>query len=112
MNSPGFCMRCFLEAATRASPSLRWRKVSALPKLGRREQATGDRHLLTATFERDRHRFCPLIKGVVRQSLSWRAGRGAPFTRDEIDNINRILIRLGYKIPSLQDPDFLASGEQ
>jgi hypothetical protein len=68
--------------------------------------------LLTATFERERHRFCPLIEGVVRQSLSWRAGRGAPLSRDEIEDINRILGRLGYKIPSLHDPDFLASLER
>jgi Restriction endonuclease len=65
--------------------------------------------LLTATFERERHRFCPLIEGVVRQSLSWRAGKGAPLTRDEIDDINRILGRLGYKVPGLHDPDFLAN---
>jgi Restriction endonuclease len=68
--------------------------------------------LLTATFERERHRFCPLIEGVVRQSLSWRAGKSAPLSRDEIDDINRILGRLGYKIPCLHDADFLASLER
>jgi len=68
--------------------------------------------LLTGTFERERHRFCPLIEGVVRQSLSWRAGRGEPLTRDEIDKINVTLARLGYKIPGLLDPDFLASLER
>jgi hypothetical protein len=40
--------------------------------------------LLTATFERERHRFCPLIEGVVRQSISWRAGKESPLTRDGI----------------------------
>jgi len=68
--------------------------------------------LLTATFERERHRFCDLIEGVVRQSVSWRAGKGNPLTRDEIENINRVLARLGYKIPGLHDPDFLASLER
>lgn len=68
--------------------------------------------LLTATFERERHRFCPLIEGVVRQSVSWRAGKGYPLTRDEIEDINRILHRLGYKIPGLHDPEFLASLER
>jgi hypothetical protein len=33
-------------------------------------------------------------------------------TRDEIHDINRILLRLGYKIPGLYDPDFLASLER
>lgn len=68
--------------------------------------------LLTATFERDRHRFCPLIEGVVRQSVSWHAGKGVALTRDEIEGINRILLRLGYKILGLHDPDFLASLER
>jgi hypothetical protein len=68
--------------------------------------------LLTCTFERERHRFCSLIEGVVRTSLSWRAGRDAPLTRDEIDMINVILGRLGYKILGLHDPDFLASLER
>jgi hypothetical protein len=68
--------------------------------------------LLTATFERQRHRFCPLVEGVVRQSVSWRAGKGSPLTRDEIEVINRILLRLGYKIPGLHDLDFLASLER
>ena len=68
--------------------------------------------LLSATYERERHRFCDLIEGIVRQSLSWRAGKGHPLTRDEIDDINRILGRLGYKVPTLHDRDFLASLER
>jgi len=50
--------------------------------------------LLTATFERERHRFTPLIEGIVRQSISWRAGKGTPLTRDEVDAINQLLLRL------------------
>ncbi len=68
--------------------------------------------LLTATFERERHRFCPLIEGVVRQSVSWRAGKGNPLTCEEVQDINRVLQRLGYKIPDLHDADFLASLKQ
>jgi Restriction endonuclease len=68
--------------------------------------------LLTATYECERHRFCRLIEDVVRQSVSWRAGKGYPLTRDEIENINRILLRLGYKIPGLHDANFLASLER
>lgn len=68
--------------------------------------------LLTATFERERHRFCPLIEGVVRQSVSWRAGKGNPLTREEVQDLNRVLLRLGYKIPELHDADFLAGLEQ
>lgn len=68
--------------------------------------------LLSATFERERYRFCDMVEGVVRQSVSWRAGKNDPLTRDEIEAINRIVARLGYKIPSLHDPDFLASLER
>lgn len=68
--------------------------------------------LLSATFEHERHRFCGLIESVVRQSVSWRAGKGVPLTRDEIEDINRILARLGYKIPGLHDADFLARLER
>jgi hypothetical protein len=68
--------------------------------------------LLSATYERERHRFCDLIEGVVRQSVSWRAGKSAPLTRDEVEDINRILLRLGYKVPGLHDADFLSRLER
>lgn len=68
--------------------------------------------LLTATFELQRHKFTSLIEGVVRQSISWRAGRGTPLTREEVDAINRSLLRLGYKCPDLHDADFLGSLER
>lgn len=40
--------------------------------------------------------------------VSWPPGKGQPLTRDEVEDINRILARLGYKIPGLHDADFLA----
>jgi hypothetical protein len=48
----------------------------------------------------------------VRQSVSWRAGKGDPLTRDEIEHVNRVLARLGYKISGLHDADFLARLER
>jgi hypothetical protein len=68
--------------------------------------------LLSDTYERERHRFCALIDGVVRQSVSWRAGKNDPLTRDEVEAINRVVARLGFKIPGLHDADFLASLER
>ncbi|MBV8450819.1 MAG: hypothetical protein JOZ29_00915 [Deltaproteobacteria bacterium] len=64
--------------------------------------------LLQETYITDQHRFCPLIEAVVRQSLTWRQGKGAPLRRDEIDALNAALLRLGFKIPGLHDPRFLA----
>ena len=68
--------------------------------------------LLTATYERERHRFCPLVEGVVRKAISWRAGKRAPLTREEVDRINSIVLNLGFQIPSLHDPNFLVSLER
>ena len=68
--------------------------------------------LLTATYERKKDRFCVLIEEIVRHSVSWRASKDNPLTRDEIEDLNRILSRLGYKIPSLHDTDFLTSLER
>jgi Restriction endonuclease len=64
--------------------------------------------LLQETYNADRHRFCPLIEAIVRQSLTWSQGKGAPMRRDEIDALNAVLLRLGFKIPELYDPRFLA----
>jgi hypothetical protein len=39
-------------------------------------------------------------------------GKGQPLTRDEIEEINRIVRSLGFKIPGLYDPDFLGRLER
>lgn len=63
--------------------------------------------LLTQTLERQRSAFCPLIIEVVKQSMSWRRGKGSPLGRDEIEELNRLLLGVGFKIPELFDPKFL-----
>ncbi len=63
--------------------------------------------LLTRTLEHQRSQFCPLILAVVRQSMTWRNGKGNPLTRDEIDRLNTLLPRVGFKIPDLLEPNFL-----
>jgi hypothetical protein len=68
--------------------------------------------LLSTVYECERHRFCDLIETVVRHSVSWRSGKGNPLTRDEVEEINALLLRLGYKIPNLHDTDFLARLER
>lgn len=64
-------------------------------------------HLLSAMLDRRRHRFGPLMLAIVRQSMTWRRGRGDPLTRDEILRLNEILLRLSIKIPELNEQDFL-----
>jgi hypothetical protein len=63
--------------------------------------------LLTGTLEHRRSQFCPLILEIVRQSMTWRSGKGNPLSREEIAALNALLPRVGFKIPELLDPDFL-----
>lgn len=64
--------------------------------------------LLTLTLERRRNKFCELILEVVKQSMTWR-GKREPLTRAEIDQLNTLLPGVGFKIPDLLDPGFLAT---
>lgn len=68
----------------------------------------GISYLLTATLEQRRSRFCALILEVVKQSMTWRSKRD-PLSRGEIDQLNRLMPGVGFKIPDLLDEDFLAS---
>jgi len=76
-----------------------WQPGSKLPSLTR---------LLTLTLENRRNLFCPLILEIVTQSMTWR-GRREPLTRAEIDQLNTLLPGVGFKIPDLLDPAFLAT---
>jgi len=58
-------------------------------------------------LETRRDRFCPLIVNIVKQSLTWRRGRGEPLTREEIDNLNTLLRGVEFQIPELCDKSFL-----
>lgn len=62
--------------------------------------------LLTWTIEQQRGRFCALIQEVVAQSMTWR-GRAGPMTRQEVEELNRLLLGLKFKIPELHDAAFL-----
>lgn len=61
--------------------------------------------LLSWTFEQRRGRFCALIQEVVAQSMTWRSQR-APLTRQDIGELNRLLLGLQFKIPELHDAAF------
>ncbi|MCW1411064.1 restriction endonuclease [Rhizobium sp. 1AS11] len=76
-----------------------WQPGSKSPALTR---------LLTLTLEHHRNLFCPLILEIVTQSMTWR-GRREPLTRAEIDQLNTLLPGVGFKIPDLLDPAFLAT---
>lgn len=62
--------------------------------------------LLRATLEVERGRFCPLILAVVQHGMTYRMKK-EPVTREEIEELNATILRVGYKIPDLHDPEFL-----
>jgi hypothetical protein len=53
-----------------------------------------------------------LFASPFHESVSWPARKGQPLSRDEVEDINRILARLGYKILGRHDADFLACLER
>lgn len=62
--------------------------------------------LLEKTLEHHRDRFCDLIKEVVRRAVIYRKGT---LTREEIQELNKIIEQVQFKIPELWDSSFLSS---
>jgi hypothetical protein len=65
--------------------------------------------LLENTLDFKREKFCPLLLEVVRRGTKYRSSKGDPITKEEIQNLNRLIFELGFKIPELWDESFLAS---
>jgi len=65
--------------------------------------------LLSKTLENRPEKFCPLILEVVRRGITYRQNKGDPITREEIEHLNELVARVGFKIPELHDPNFLKS---
>lgn len=85
-------------AAQEAGVGEYWQLGSKLPAVA---------GLLSATLEYRRDRFCPLIRAVVRQSMTWRHGHNEPLTREEIEQLNALLLGVSFRIPELTDESFL-----
>lgn len=65
--------------------------------------------MLSSTLSQRRHKLSALMLAIVRQSMTWRRGKGEPLTRAEVDRLNALLLRLSIKVPELNDPTFLES---
>lgn len=63
------------------------------------------RHLLGATLDGKRG-FPSLIVKIVERGITYRKKKN-PVTREEIEGLNVILVRVGYKIPELHEAAFL-----
>jgi Restriction endonuclease len=62
--------------------------------------------LLESTLDQHRGQFCRLITEVVRSGLRYRSTK-TPISREEIEQLNREIVAVGFKIPELWDPKFL-----
>lgn len=65
--------------------------------------------LLTLTLQQQRSAFCPLLVEVVKQSMTWRRGKGNPLSREEVEALNLILPGVGFRVPELMGLSFLDS---
>jgi len=66
-------------------------------------------HLLERTLDQRRDQFCGLIVGIVQEAIKYRGKKGDPVSREDIEKLNRLIVRVGFKIPELWDHQFLAS---
>lgn len=65
--------------------------------------------LLERTLEHRRGRFEPLILEIVRGGIVYRGKGGNPLTPGEVDDLNGLILEVGFKFPDLWDPSFKAS---
>jgi hypothetical protein len=65
--------------------------------------------LLGRTLEFKRKSFCDLILEIVRKGLIYRKSKGKPIKREDIQQLNKLLLGVQFKIPELWDPEFLES---
>jgi len=66
-------------------------------------------NLLVNTLERKRSIFCQLILEVVKRGIRYRENKGEPITRGEIKELNKLILKVNFKIPELWSEDFLSN---
>lgn len=62
--------------------------------------------LLSATLDCERGHFCTLVTEIVRQGITYRQQK-EPLVREDIERLNELVLKVGFKIPELHDPAFL-----
>lgn len=63
--------------------------------------------LLSATLEKARDRFCPLLVEIIHAGIIYRSNKANPVTREEVVALNGFIKDVGFKIPELWAADFL-----
>jgi hypothetical protein len=62
--------------------------------------------MLSQTLEKQRSRFCALVTEIVRRGITYRQKKG-PLVREDLERLNELVLKVGFKIPELWDPGFL-----
>ncbi len=62
--------------------------------------------LLEGTLSQAGNKFCPLMVQIVTCGLKYRS-KSNPITKEEIENLNELIKKLGFKMPELWDSEFL-----
>jgi len=62
--------------------------------------------LIEGTLSQAKDKFCPLMINIVTRGLKYR-GKSNPITKEDIEQLNEFIVKLGFKIPKLWDPNFL-----
>lgn len=88
----------FEGVANKSGLSCFWRSGSKLPSITL---------LLAQAFEFQRSSFCPLILQIVQSALVYRNNTNSPITKEEINELNKLIARVHFKIPELWDRSFL-----
>lgn len=63
--------------------------------------------LLENTLDKKREVFCQLILEIVRRGIKYRNNKGQPITREDIEKLNGLVLKVNFKIPELWDRNFL-----
>lgn len=63
--------------------------------------------LLEKTLENRSNLFCSLILEIVRRGIKYRNSKGDPISREEIQQLNNLILNVEFKIPELWDSSFL-----
>lgn len=64
--------------------------------------------LLRETLLNHRGQFCDFIEAVVQEGIAYRIKNANPVQRNEIEQLNKLLLKINFKIPELNSREFLA----
>ena len=93
----------FQTVATQAGVGEFWTGGSKEPALAR---------LLEQTLKQRRNRFEELVIAIVSEGIKYRRSKKSEVREAEVLAVNRVIKDLGFKVPALWDPSFLASLER